>query len=1014
MPGKKVTQLKKRDGRITTFAVDKITTAIFKALRAAGQEDRPLAEKLGALVIKALDKKYDGHTIPSVEQVQDMVEATLIKAGLVEVAKSYILYRDQHAKIRDINKFINSDDLIDQYLNKLDWRVKENSNMAYSLQGLNNHVASTVSAHYWLNSIYAPEVRSAHIDAELHVHDLQLLAAYCCGWDLKDLLVYGFTGVDGKVQSKAPKHFKSALGMIVNFLYTLQGEANGAQAFSSFDTYLAPFIRHDQLDYKRVKQGMQEFLFNMNIPTRVGFQCMSEDTEILGQYGWQKYNQVKKGDTIATFNVERGVIEYLPVKKVFAKKYKGKMFNLKNRISDQLISPEHRVVRKRFGADGYVLEPIEKIINFKSPFMVPVGSQGSIYGGADLSENIIKLLAWIIAEGSLDKNGRGDGRISIYQSKIKSQENYQDIISLCQELELKFSERTQKGLGAECHVVRFDAESTEKILKLFNSNKSRGIKFIPKNILDADVETARIFLETYIRGNGHDDCKITTTSSKIKDGLMQVIVNAGYGATVLIRKPDNHLSKKDRYVIRLIKHTDTCINRVAEINYEGVIWCPNTDNETVIARRNGKIFITGNTPFTNITMDLKPSGELAEDFVIIGGEVRKERYKDFQPEMDMINRAFAEVCLEGDAKGRVFTFPIPTYNITKDLDWDNPVLEPVWEMTAKYGIPYFSNFVNSDMSPDDARSMCCRLRLDNRELKKRGGGLFGANPLTGSIGVVTINLPRIGYLAKDKADYFKRLDRLMLIARESLETKREVIEQFTNKGLYPYSRFYLGKVKEQFGEYWKNHFNTIGILGMNESLVNFINKDLTTQEGQQLAAEILDYMRDTLMTYQNETNHLYNLEATPGEGTTYRFAKADKKRYADIIVANEKAYRDNGAAPYYTNSSQLPVGYTEDIFEALDIQDQLQTKYTGGTVLHGFIGEKMPSIQATKDLVKKIASNYHLPYYTITPTFSVCPLHGYLAGEHEYCPKCDEEIGYSEDFEAFERNKVEQAELFSH
>jgi ribonucleoside-triphosphate reductase (formate) len=688
---KNVTQIKKRDGRVMAFDSEKIKSAIFKALRAVGKEDEKVTAKLAENAEKLIHKKYDGHTIPSVEQIQDIVEEVLIKEDLVDAAKRYILYREQHAKIRDLNKFINSDDLIDQYLNKLDWRVKENSNMAYSLQGLNNHVASTISAHYWLNSIYPPEIRDAHVTADLHIHDLQLLAAYCCGWDIKDLLVYGFTGVEGKVQSNPPKHFRSALGMVVNFLYTLQGEANGAQAFSSFDTYLAPFIRYDKLDYKQVKQGLQEFMFNMNIPTRVGFQ----------------------------------------------------------------------------------------------------------------------------------------------------------------------------------------------------------------------------------------------------------------------------------------------------------------------------------TPFTNITLDMKPLGTLAEDFVIIGGDVKKDKYKDFQKEMDMFNRALAEVYLEGDAKGRVFTFPIPTYNITKDLDWNNPVLDPVWEMTSKYGIPYFSNFVNSDMSPEDARSMCCRLRLDNRELKKRGGGLFGANPLTGSIGVVTINLPRIGYLAKDKDDFYKRIDRLMMIARESLETKREIIEKFTDMGLYPYSKFYLGRIKDQFGEYWKNHFNTIGILGMNEAMINFIGKDITTKEGHALAEEILEYMRDKLMNYQNETNHLYNLEATPGEGTTFRFAKADKKKYADIVVANEKLYKEEGAAPYYTNSSQLPVSYTDDVFEALDLQDDLQTKYTGGTVLHGFIGEKLPSIEATKNLVKKIAENYHLPYYTICPTFSVCPIHGYLAGEHNYCPKCDEEIGYSEAPEKIGEDKVEQANLFS-
>lgn len=836
---KDVTQIKKRDGRVMAFDAGKIKTAIFKALQATGHEDEHLAEKLTEQVVKNLNKKFDGQIIPNVEEIQDIIEEILIKEDLVETAKGYILYREQHAKIRDLNKFINSDDLIDQYLNKLDWRVKENSNMAYSLQGLNNHVASTISAHYWLNSIYPPEVRQAHIDADLHLHDLQLLAAYCCGWDIKDLLVYGFTGVEGKIQSKAPKHFRSALGIVVNFLYTLQGEANGAQALSNFDTYLAPFIRYDQLNYGQIKQALQEFMFNMNIPTRVGFQCMSEDTEILANDGWKKYNQVKKGDIIATFNIEKEYIEYLPVKKVFAKKYKGKMFSLKNKLTDQFISPKHRIVRKE--DNKYLLEEIGKVIDSNSLIKIPI---------------------------------------------IQDTDNIEEI-------------------------------------------------------------------------------------------------------------------------------RDTYINKIEAVDYQGVIWCPNTDNETVIARRNGKIFITGNTPFTNITLDIKPLGALAEDYVIIGGEVTQDKYKDFQPEMDMFNRALAEVYLVGDAKGRVFTFPIPTYNITKDMDWENPVLDPVWEMTAKYGIPYFSNFINSDMNPDDARSMCCRLRLDNRELRRRGGGLFGANPLTGSIGVVTINLPRLGYLTKDKDDYFKRLDRLMTIARESLETKREVIEKFTEMGLYPYSKFYLGRIKDQFGEYWKNHFNTIGILGMNESMLNFIGKSITAKEGHSLAKEILEYMRDKLMTYQNETNHLYNLEATPGEGTTYRFAKADKKKYADIIVANERAYREKNAAPYYTNSSQLPVGFTDDIFEALDLQDDLQTKYTGGTVLHGFIGEKMPSIDATKNLVRKIAENYHLPYYTICPTFSICPIHGYLSGEHEYCPKCDEEIGYAEVAETLEANKAEQAELFS-
>jgi len=382
--------------------------------------------------------------------------------------------------------------------------------------------------------------------------------------------------------------------------------------------------------------------------------------------------------------------------------------------------------------------------------------------------------------------------------------------------------------------------------------------------------------------------------------------------------------------------------------------------------------------------------------VIIGGKFQDKTYKEFQKEMDMLNLAFTEVMAAGDASGRVFTFPIPTYNITKDFNWQSEVVDKIMEMTAKYGIPYFSNFVNSDMKPEDARSMCCRLRLDNRELRKRGGGLFAANPLTGSIGVATINLPRLGYLAKDKKEFFEKLERIMQIAKSSLEIKRKVIEKFTDEGLYPYSRYYLEDIKSKFGDYWKNHFNTIGINGMNEAALNLLGEEITQPEGHKFAIEVLDFMREKLMNYQNETNNLYNLEATPAEGTAYRFAKADKQKYPDIIVANEKAYREQGADPFYTNSSQLPVNYTDDIFEALDLQDDLQTRYTGGTVLHGFIGEKMPSAKSTKKLIKKIAENYHLPYFTITPTFSVCPVHGYIEGEHFFCPKCDEEMGYSE------------------
>jgi ribonucleoside-triphosphate reductase len=672
-----ISKLIKRSGEIVDFDQDKIVKAIYKAALAVDIDDHQLAKKMGDQVVLKINQKFHKNSIPAVEEIQDIVEEILIENKLIKVAKAYIIYRDQHRQLRDINTATADEKLMEDYLGRADWRLKENSNMSFSVQGLNNYIASSISARYWLNKMYPENIRHAHVNGDMHIHDLGLLAPYCCGWDLKDLLIRGFRGVDEKVQSNPPKHFRSALGQIINFFYTMQGEAAGAQAFANFDTYLAPFIRYDNLDYKDVKQGLQEFMFNINVPTRVGFQ----------------------------------------------------------------------------------------------------------------------------------------------------------------------------------------------------------------------------------------------------------------------------------------------------------------------------------TPFTNVTLDVTPSPLIGEESVIIGGKIMPEKYKDFQAEMDMFNQAFAEVMLAGDSTGRVFGFPIPTYCIDKTFEYDRECLKPVWEMTAKYGIPYFSNFVNSDMNRDDARSMCCRLRLDNRELRKRGGGLFGANPLTGSIGVVTINLARLGYLSKTKEEFHKKLVHLMDLAKESLEIKRKIVEKFTDDRLYPYSMFFLDNIKTRFGSYWKNHFSTIGINGMNEAVLNLMGKDIASPEGHAFAAEILDFMREKLMDYQNETNNLYNLEATPGEGCTYRFAKKDQQLYPGIICSNIEAVKKLKADPYYTNSTHLHVNYTDDIFSALDLQDDLQIKYTGGTVLHGYLGERLPNGDSAKKLVKKIVDNYRLPYFTITPTFSICPKHGYLAGEHKFCPKCDEEIGYSETVE---------------
>jgi len=659
-------KIKKRDGRVVEFDSAKITAAIAKAGKATAEFEEREARKLTLRVLTLAHELRLG-SVPEVEEIQDIVERVLLDSPFYKTAKAYILYREQHAQIRKMTTRAHVD-LVNHYIQKSDWKVKENSNMSYSLQGLNNYISSDVTSEYWLNSIYPQEIRRAHKDGDLHIHDLSLLSVYCVGWDLQDLLRQGFRGVEGKVESAPPKHLRSALGQIVNFFYTLQGEAAGAQALSNFDTLLAPFIRFDGLDYKEIKQALQEFIFNINIPTRVGFQ----------------------------------------------------------------------------------------------------------------------------------------------------------------------------------------------------------------------------------------------------------------------------------------------------------------------------------TPFTNITLDLYVPSTLRDQSVIVGGVEREETYADFQPEMDLINRAFAQVMMEGDARGRVFTFPIPTYNITADFDWENPNLEPVWKMTGKYGIPYFSNFVNSDMSPEDARSMCCRLRLDNRELLKRGGGLFGANPLTGSIGVVTINLPRIGYLSADANEFFSILREKIQIAVESLSLKRKVLENFTDNNLYPYSKFYLREIRNNSGYYWKNHFSTIGIIGMNEACLNFMGEDLSTEKGQAFAIEVMDYMRDLIAEIQEDTGEIYNLEATPAEGTSHRLSMLDKKKYPDIISANEADVR-RGAASYYTNSSQLPVDYSDDIFETLRLQDTLQTKYTGGTVLHIFLGEQVSDTTAIKGLIRKVADNYRLPYFTLSPTFSICPSHGYLDGEQKTCSICHQE-----------------------
>lgn len=658
----KITKIRKRSGNIVDFTQEKITKAIFKAITFTESGNGHKTQDISNKVVDIINRRFKEDEIPTVEQVQDIIEETLMLEDEVDAAKAFILYREQRRRIREAQEISEEAvDRVDDYLDKLDWEVQENSNMTFSLQGLNHYGVSYIVKKYWLNKIYPQEVRSAHESGDIHIHNLDTLSCYCVGWDLYDLLQEGFGGVSGKIESHPPKHFRTALGQVVNFMYTLQGEAAGAVSFSNFDTLLAPFIRYDNLNYNQVEQAIQEFLYNMAVPTRVGFQC----------------------------------------------------------------------------------------------------------------------------------------------------------------------------------------------------------------------------------------------------------------------------------------------------------------------------------PFTNITLDLKPSSVFANQPVLIGGVPQKETYGEFEEEIKVFVKAFYSAMIKGDKSGRPFSFPIPTINITKDFPWDDPALNSMFEASAKYGINSFANYINSDMKPEDARSMCCRLRLDLNALSNRGGGgLFGSGSLTGSLGVVTINFPRIGYLSKTKKEFFERVGKIMDIAKESLELKRKTIEEYTSKGLYPYSKHYLKGVKKVKGQYFANHFSTIGIVGMNEALMNFMGEDIGSKKGISFALEVMDFMRNKLVEYQKETNNIYNLEATPAESTAYRLAQKDRKLYPDIIANGTKKI------PYYTNSTQLPVNYTDDVFEELKLQDELQCRYTGGTVEHVFIGEEIKDLEAMKTLLKKAFTNYRLPFLTITPTFSICPVHGYIAGKHFACPKC--------------------------
>jgi anaerobic ribonucleoside-triphosphate reductase len=1133
----------KRDGKITDFNPLKITNAIWKAAQAVGGKDYKKSIELTDIVMQRLDKELKKGEIPTVELVQDIVEKTLIEEGHAKTSKAYILYRKQHQDMREIGGLLKDIDVVDDYLSMMDWKVQENSNMAYSLQGLNVYATENIISHYWLNKIYPPEIGEAHTKGQYHIHDLGTLGPYCVGWDLKDILLLGFQGVSGKIESKPAKHFSTALMQVVNYLYTLQGEAAGAQALSNFDSLLAPFIKYDGLNYKDVKQEMQKFLFNMNVPTRVGFQSLAHDepvifrkngkikTELIGKLIEENFGENRKSiinnvdgygtpskDSFAlipndkyeviSFN-NKGEIEWCPVKALIKHRVITNGFkSIRTGSGEIKVSPAHSLFKSNdhhikpvmakelecvkpnstLNGKNHILavnklkqnilgnkeevdlfdlieelpEKIKKRIFIKAKD-VPIIKEkiGKIYGSlkeflykngrTDKStlykgfrnnvvsfetyikysdeiredakiyikpynenlydrylskeklKNFVKLVAWFITEGKASHSG-----VVISQEKTKSKE----ILEVAKSLGINVSIEETRGYSNKTQSKTNTIISNIKMSGLYTyllpyiAGATSKEKTVPSFIFDLNSDYRNIFLETLFKGDGYvDERSKRITYSSMSDKLLTAIsmlcITNGWRIRVVPKNKDRAgtllIYKNPRKKLDIIIQ-DTAGVPVYEIKdykndweWEYDISVDIKDCEENFVGGTGLVFYH-NSPFTNVTLDLSVPEYMTDEPVIIGGELKDDNYSDFADEIDMINKSFAEIMYEGDAKGRPFTFPIPTINITKNFKWDNENLDPIWNMTAKYGIPYFSNFINSDMKPDDVRSMCCRLRISNRELKKRGGGLFGANPKTGSVGVVTINLPQIGYLAKDDNDFFERLDNIMELAKQSLEIKRELIENFTFSGLHPYSRFYLNDIKKTFGEYWKNHFSTIGLIGMNDALLNFMNKSIGDKEGKTFAEKVLDHMRDKIADYQEETGNIFNLEATPAEGASYRLSRIDKAQYPDIRIYNQEKYnggRRGTIEPYYTNSTQLPVGYTSDVFEALDLQDSLQSKYTGGTVLHIFLGEDSPSPEAAKKLIRKVAENYSLPYYTLTPTFSICPDHGYIAGEHQICPTCE-------------------------
>ena len=1169
-----ITKIIKRDGRIVDFDKDKIVNAIFKAAQSVGGENKEIAENMANLVVLNLEKE-NTNKIPTVENIQDVVEKVLMENGYHSTAKSYILYRDLHNKTRNIKNLIDSNELIKNYLGKNSWEIKENSNQSYSLPGLNYSVATAITSNYWLNSIYDKEIRDAHLEGYLHIHNLGVLGVYCLGWNLEDLLIKGFGGVSYKNESKPPKHLRSALGQITNFFFTLQGEAAGAQAFSNFDTLLCGYIKKDNLCYEEVKQALQEFIFSINVPTRSGFQApftnITLDLKIPNKYREKnviigdgiadfKYKDCEKeiimfdkalaevlyegdakskpfsvdGDCLCPINVAGELklvkignyidglmnenapsfikenncqvldIKKLNVKCVGLKKGKirwqrvnfvvrhsmdsllkillvggysikttpshsvlvlkdGKIKNFeasKLKMGDYLITPKTIPIEKnrisalslasefvkRGKADGIYVSnvfkgktpyrenrikqcnnypyqasifPLKNIKNelnnlyLNSAKLSLASSNIKIPNHIPITKELVEFLGWYCAEGSAEKNSKYGG-ISLGLNLKKEKKQAIKISQLIQIIFGKIPVYLREVKERNLIEVRVHSKLVKKIItEIFEIQKGDKRK-VPQIIFGLSPKMKKAFLFAYFKGDAWitDNIIATSCSRELIYGISTLLKQMGVFHTLTEYKREGRpywrvniygnkeLKNKDSYTISKIPLKESGLGEVVEKILEKE---PYFYDSLKRKYRNSK-----NRIFKKFRISHQSSASLSNTKKIIKfAEKLRIEIPPLLKEIEENNVSFLKIKKIEEvpsSNGMVYdfstesdnfvadqllvhnTFPIPTINLTKDFNWGDDNLKEWWMLTAKYGTPYFANYIHSNLNPDDATSMCCRLRILHKGLPVKRGGLFASNPLTGSCGVVSIDLPLIAYESKgDKKLFFEKLDKYLGIAKESLEMKREIIEKMCENGLYPFIKVYLDGIHQINKKYFDNHYSTIGLIGMNEACLNFMGEDITTENGKKFGLEVLDFINDRIKKYSEETGHLFNSEATPAESAGVRFAKIIKKKYPDAIT------QGNNGTPYLTNSTHPPVYWTDDLFAYLKHQEEFQNRYTGGTVVHIYLGERIDDWKSCRGFVKKISNNFTLPYFSITPQFSICPKHGYQNGIIKYCSKCDEE-----------------------